>query len=664
MQYHLNYKYYIVILFCFYFSSFSQDSLKNSVLLDQIVLTAQYKPIHIDSSIYVVDIIPNKSLKNFGSQNLSSVLNRQVGVSIFHDPFLGDYIDFQGISGENIKVLIDGVEIYGFQNGSVDFSQITLGNIDRIEIIDSPLSTVYGNNSLGSTINLISKTKQNEKINFSVESHIESIGQYNFNTNLGYKLDESIFFVSLGRHYFDGWSPNDKISLFSTSYFADNSRHHLWKPKEKMYLKLNYIYKTSNDLMIKPYIDLLNEEVTNKGLPRGAFFNYAFDDYYLNRKFDKGVVIKGPFLNRNIDVLFNHNRYFRHKQQYYVDLTNLVQNKTDDNDTTIVDLFTHRVTCSNIENSKINYQYGYSISSELLKTQRLIDAKQQRIDFSFFSSLDYTINKLSFRTAFRYLYSLEHNDRFTPAINLKLNLGKTFLRCSYAHGFRTPSLKEMYFNFVDVNHNIQGNSNLQSEESKNFQINLNSSILNNYNFSWKIFYNRINNFITLIQNENTANFDYINIGNYRTIGSKSQIKFSILKTDVNFNVAYLGNSSIYNQDLNFYLMFNTLLKYQLNSRHAFSFFSSFKGPRSIVLKNNYGEILSKKIDSYSILNISYDLNINDMYTFSFGCNNLLNIQDLNSETIIGSFHNNESTGIPLACGRYFYTSIKMNFIND
>ena len=124
------------VFFFLYFASFSQDTIKNSVILDQIVLTGQYVPTHVDSSIYLVDVITADELYDFSSQNLSSVLSRQIGFDVFHDPFLGDYIDYQGISGENIKVLIDGVEILGNQNGTIDFSQINLANIEKIESIE------------------------------------------------------------------------------------------------------------------------------------------------------------------------------------------------------------------------------------------------------------------------------------------------------------------------------------------------------------------------------------------------------------------------------------------------------------------------------------------------------------------------------------------------
>ena len=71
--------------FFIYLSVFSQDKFQNSTLLDQIVLTAQYIPTHIDSSIYSIEIISQESLSDFGSQNLSNVLSRHTGIDVFHD---------------------------------------------------------------------------------------------------------------------------------------------------------------------------------------------------------------------------------------------------------------------------------------------------------------------------------------------------------------------------------------------------------------------------------------------------------------------------------------------------------------------------------------------------------------------------------------------------
>ena len=63
-----------------------------------------------------------------------------------------------------------------------------------------------------------------------------------------------------------------------------------------------------------------------------------------------------------------------------------------------------------------------------------------------------------------------------------------------------------------------------------------------------------------------------------------------------------------------------------------------------------------------MLNISYTVNLlSDLIDFSIGCNNILNVQNIDAETLISTFHNSESNGIPISCGRFIFTSLKMNF---
>ena len=62
-----------------------------------------------------------------------------------------------------------------------------------------------------------------------------------------------------------------------------------------------------------------------------------------------------------------------------------------------------------------------------------------------------------------------------------------------------------------------------------------------------------------------------------------------------------------------------------------------------------------------MLDVAYDTHfLNDLMTFSIGCNNSLNIQNIDSETLVSGFHNSETGDTPIAW--YFFTSLKINFI--
>ena len=77
----------LIVFFLTCLVSISQDTIKSSIILDQIVLTGQYNPTHVDSSIYSVDIITKEEINSFGAQNLSSVLSREIGIDVFCDNF-------------------------------------------------------------------------------------------------------------------------------------------------------------------------------------------------------------------------------------------------------------------------------------------------------------------------------------------------------------------------------------------------------------------------------------------------------------------------------------------------------------------------------------------------------------------------------------------------
>jgi outer membrane receptor for ferrienterochelin and colicins len=70
----------------------------------------------------------------------------------------------------------------------------------------------------------------------------------------------------------------------------------------------------------------------------------------------------------------------------------------------------------------------------------------------------------------RYAYNTRYGAPVIPSLNVRWQLNQGFtLRASYANGFRAPSLKELYLFFVDVNHDIVGNEDLDAERSHNLE---------------------------------------------------------------------------------------------------------------------------------------------------------------------------------------------------
>ena len=118
-----------------------------------------------------------------------------------------------------------------------------------------------------------------------------------------------------------------------------------------------------------------------------------------------------------------------------------------------------------------------------------------------------------------------------PSLQVKYKMSKHLVfRGSYSKGYRAPSIKELFFNFVDIQHNVHGNENLRPETSDNFIVSmdykhrLNATSHTNFNFS--IFNNNISNKITLgLQDALTNYYTYINIGKFRSQGLNVKFGF-------------------------------------------------------------------------------------------------------------------------------------------
>ena len=87
-------------------------------------------------------------------------------MTITQDPALGSSLKIKGLSGNNVKILIDGVPVIGRMGGNIDLSQLNLYNIDHIEMVEGPMSVMYGSDALAGAINII--TKENRNSNFGL----------------------------------------------------------------------------------------------------------------------------------------------------------------------------------------------------------------------------------------------------------------------------------------------------------------------------------------------------------------------------------------------------------------------------------------------------------------------------------------------------------------
>jgi outer membrane receptor for ferrienterochelin and colicins len=655
--------------------------LPDSLFLPEIVVTAQYSPDIADNSVHKIKVIDRKKIDAMGAQNLKDVLTNELNIRLAQDNILGSSMSVQGISGQNVKILIDGVPIIGRMNGNIDLSQINLNNTDHLEIIEGPLSVNYGTDALAGTINIITKKTQKNTFSISSNNYYESTGQFNTTGRIGFTKNKYTLAVSGGRNYFDGWRQTDNPFSYEFQPKADSTRFKDWKAKEQFFgtlllSKSLNINKLNNSSLKLAYTgDVFYEQITNKGMPLLPYFETAFDDYYSTYRINNSLTLGGKLSEKYFtNIIASYNYFKRIKNTYYTDLTTINQtmtNNSGDQDTSVFSTFMSRGNISQTKTStKLNIETGYDINYESATGLRIKDQKQEIGDYALFGTAEYTPNiRLTVKPGIRFIYNTSYTAPVVPSVNVKYKITPTgTLRFSYARGFRSPSLKELYFYFVDINHNIQGNTALVAETSNNFIASMSighSKKFQGFRSECSIFYNSINNMISLAQITSTQ-FSYLNIEKFESVGIQvsEEISFNPIKlvigaslTGVNNHIGQSNTKSefLYSPEI------KTSFIYTISKINgSFAVFYKYTGETQAVSISETEEKIKTSISDYSIADISFSKSLyQKKINLGFGIRNLFNVTNITGNAISGP-HTSAQSNVQIGMGRSFFFKLDFN----
>lgn len=645
----------------------------SKISLDEVVITAQYEPLPAEKSVQRVKVIDQEKIQQMAAVNLRDVLSNQLNVRLSQDNILGAGMSLQGISGENVKILVDGVPVIGRLNGNIDLSQINLSTIERIELVEGPLSVQYGTNALAGTINLITKKAGAKKANISLSSYYESIGTYNLNLEASLRFKKHRLQANLGRNYFDGW--NDERPFYVPKVrLADSSRYLAWKPKEQYLANLAYQFQMKKtELGITAGI--FQERIVNRGMPRAPFGETAFDDYYDTRRMDNSIFFKRRFSRYwSVNALAAHNYFQRIKKTFYKDLTTLEERlsaNSGDQDTSAFRQWMSRASfVRHLQGAKLNYELGYDLNYESASGKRIDQQQSAMGDYAVFATAEYqATKKLVLKPGLRYAYNTAYRTPVVPTLHLKWTWSERHsIRASYARGFRAPSIKELYFVFVDINHNIIGNRNLRAEQSDNYTL---AYLYNRdirkcrFKLETTVFYNTIFQVISLAQVGSSQNeYSYVNIGRYKTWGLQLNKGYHFKRLSLQSGFSYSGRSTVFSgtndKPLVAYspeVQFNLSYKCSNPFKTTFSVFYKYNGalPGYALVDET---LVQTMVEDYHSLDLSLThFLFREHVGFTLGCKNLLDVKTIRSTAASGAAHSSTSTQMPVATGRLYFIKL-------
>jgi len=638
--------------------------------LSEVVITAQYGPVRKSESVHSVRIIGSEEIEQRAAVTLDDVLRNELNFRVTNDNILGTGLSMQGISGENVKIMVDGVPVVGRLNGNIDLSQLNLNRVERIEIIEGPLAVNYGSNALAGTINLITKSPRSEETSLEGSFFTESIGHFNANASVSHGWNKQSLTLSGGRNFFDGWNPGDDFFYDRRSGVADETRVQQWNPREQIFADAKYRLALPNGY-IEGSGSFFHEEIINRGSPSGAYGERAFDDYYRTRRYGGSVKYEsGLGGNWNTHHLAAYNVFGRTKSTYITDLTG-VSSEISPNpslqDTSAFHSALARGSFIGRVSEVIELQVGYEAEIETAEGERIVDDTGMIGNYALFATSEFKpVDRMVIKPGLRLAYNTRFDAPLIPSINLLYEFrGNLEARFSYAQGFRAPGLKELSFYFVDINHNIVGNESLEAEKSHNVSGSVAAAVGDGRKVGWEIsgFYNRIFNLITLAQVADLE-FSYINLGERETSGGRAEANTTIgdLTLAAGLSCTAISNDLSSGKEFTFTPEANFRLGYEFgDSGLSTHLFYKFNGRQPLLVENEEGEVVEEFINSFQNLDVTLSKTFSEgRFRWELGGRNLLNVQNV-SASVAGGAHSGGGS-LAIGTGRTIFTRLSISIV--
>ncbi len=212
------------------------------------------------NTITSTDTISIEDIEMRGHKTVAEALEAVPGIDVQVGGKGQSTLKLRGFDQRDVKVLIDGVPAHEAYFGSLDLGQIPVDAIAKIKIIKGASSVLYGPNTMGGVINIITK-KGGEKPYTSVTTSFGENSTRNYIMNHGASKGNFNYWITASHRKSDGFElsdnfdPNNPRTGLGTEFNEDGGTRDLshytkntlntkigyeWDDASKLYLTFDY----------------------------------------------------------------------------------------------------------------------------------------------------------------------------------------------------------------------------------------------------------------------------------------------------------------------------------------------------------------------------------------------------------------------------------------
>ena len=159
--------------------------------IEEVLVNASLVPIQSERSANAISIIDLEQIKNRAVSSISDLLRNVPGLAVSKSGVQGSQtqIRVRGSEANHLLVLIDGIEANNpAQNDELNWGTLASSDIERIEVIRGPQSSMFGSDAMSGVINIITKNAKSPR-SLRIFSERGTLDTQNSGVSIGFQND-------------------------------------------------------------------------------------------------------------------------------------------------------------------------------------------------------------------------------------------------------------------------------------------------------------------------------------------------------------------------------------------------------------------------------------------------------------------------------------------
>ncbi len=490
--------------------------------LQEVVVTGTGTQHLLKDAPVQTEVISHRQLQQYAGKSIEDILSGLTASFAFNENDMGSHLQMNGLGNSYVLILIDGRRLHGDNGGENDLSLIDPHNIERIEIVKGASSALYGSDAMAGVINIITRKHHDQGIMTENTSRVGSYGDIRQHNGIALNYGRLSSYTNFQLQHSDGWQNTSEEALSQTEYHITDSRnktvnrHTNWQLAQRLTFQL------------LPALELYADgSIYRKRIYRPSGRHPGVDVKTYDLQYNNASLSAGGKWNlgdtaasgNSTDVITLDIDWKRHAYRYAFTDTTLTDGYVNGRFTNYYPYFPgddelqsdQRLTQVSLKgvftlpyeqrlSAGLDYRYDWLEAPMRVKGGKATDNTEALYVQDEWGPVRRGFASAYLTAGLRLTRNAGFGTRLTPKLSAMLRLGELRLRATWSQGYKTPTPKELHYQYIRNMSGVYlylGNTSLKAQTSNYWSM--------SGEYTWgrltmtaTLYYNKVNDMITLV----------------------------------------------------------------------------------------------------------------------------------------------------------------------